>query len=72
MVAIPDDNKTQSGTKDGTTSRKRAKPAKIGGYTPVKKIGQGAMGDIWLCDDPSLCRRVVVKQCCQVYAATKI
>ena len=60
-MAILEDT-TQSGTKDGTATRKRSKPTKIGGYTPLKKIGQGAMGDIWLCDDPSLCRRVVVKQ----------
>ena len=45
-----------------TAPRKRAKPEKIGGYTPYKQIGQGAMGDIWLCQDPSLCRMVVVKQ----------
>lgn len=44
------------------TPRKRAKPEKIGGYIPEKQIGKGAMGDIWLCEDPSLCRHVVVKQ----------
>lgn len=55
-----DETKTQDGTKTGT--RKRTKQTKIGGYLPIKKIGQGAMGDIWLCEDPSLCRPVVVKQ----------
>lgn len=43
-------------------SRKKSKPEKIGGYSPTQKIGQGAMGDIWLCHDPSLDRMVVVKQ----------
>ena len=64
MASIIDDTTdAQEGTKDGTKStRKRRAPTKIGGYTPIKKIGQGAMGDIWLCEDPSLCRRVVVKQ----------
>lgn len=42
--------------------RKTAKPAKIGGYTPTQQIGHGAMGDIWLCHDPSMDRMVVVKQ----------
>ena len=43
-------------------SRKKSKPEKIGGYSPTQKIGQGAMGDIWLCHDPSLDRMVIVKQ----------
>lgn len=47
---------------ESAKTRKRARPAKIGGYIPIRQIGQGAMGDIWLCEDPSLCRRVVVKQ----------
>lgn len=42
--------------------RKSAKPSKIGGYTPTQQIGHGAMGDIWLCHDPSMDRMVVVKQ----------
>lgn len=42
--------------------RKRAVPEKIGGYKPLQKIGEGAMGEIWLCEDPSLSRKVVVKQ----------
>lgn len=45
-----------------TTPRKNAKPSKIGGYTPTQQIGHGAMGDIWLCHDPSMDRMVVVKQ----------
>ena len=54
MASIIDDiTNAQDGTKDGTkTPRKRRAPTKIGGYTAVKKIGQGAMGDIWLCEDP--------------------
>ncbi len=63
MASIIDDSQSQEETKDGTkTPRKRSRPAKIGGYAPIRKIGQGAMGDVWLCEDPSLCRRVVVKQ----------
>jgi len=51
-------------SKDETrnSQKKRAKPEKIGGYITSRKIGQGAMGDIWLCEDPSLCRMVIVKQ----------
>ena len=45
-----------------TTPRKNTKPSKIGGYTPTQQIGHGAMGDIWLCHDPSMDRMVVVKQ----------
>lgn len=47
---------------EATTPRKSTKPAKIGGYTPTQQIGHGAMGDIWLCHDPSMDRMVVVKQ----------
>ncbi len=43
-------------------TRKKATPDKIGGYKPIQKIGEGAMGEIWLCEDPSLARKVVVKQ----------
>lgn len=43
-------------------TRKKAVPDKIGGYKPIQKIGEGAMGEIWLCEDPSLARKVVVKQ----------
>ena len=44
MASIIDDTTdAQEGTKDGTKStRKRRAPTKIGGYTPIKKIGQGA------------------------------
>lgn len=44
------------------SQRSSKKPAKIGGYKPTQRIGHGAMGDIWLCHDPSLDRMVVVKQ----------
>lgn len=43
-------------------SRKTALPAKIGGYKPTQLLGKGAMGNVWLCHDPSLDRMVVVKQ----------
>lgn len=42
--------------------RKKSVPDKIGGYKPLQKIGEGAMGEIWLCEDPSLSRKVIVKQ----------
>lgn len=38
------------------------KPAKIGGYKPTQELGHGAMGNLWLCHDPSMDRMVVVKQ----------
>lgn len=38
------------------------KTAKIGGYKPVQELGHGAMGNLWLCHDPSMDRMVVVKQ----------
>lgn len=41
-------------------------PKKIGGYTPTQMLGHGAMGNVWLCHDPSLDRMVVVKQMRQV------
>lgn len=52
-------------TEEKTTvkrTRKKTTPDKIGGYKPIQKIGEGAMGEIWLCEDPSLARKVVVKQ----------
>ena len=59
------ESKTKPEEKEKTTvkrTRKKAVPDKIGGYKPVQKIGEGAMGEIWLCEDPSLSRKVVVKQ----------
>ena len=41
-------------------------PKKIGGYQPTQMLGHGAMGNVWLCHDPSLDRMVVVKQMRQV------
>lgn len=38
------------------------KPSKIGGYKPMQELGHGAMGNLWLCHDPSMDRMVVVKQ----------
>lgn len=43
-------------------ANKTDKPSKIGGYKPTQPLGQGAMGELWLCHDPSLDRMVVVKQ----------
>ena len=37
-------------------------PKKIGGYQPTQMLGHGAMGNVWLCHDPSLDRMVVGKQ----------
>ena len=44
------------------SSKGNRKPRKMGAYTPTQKIGTGAMGEIWLCHDPSLDRMVIVKQ----------
>jgi len=58
-------DETVDKTEEKTTvkrTRKKAVPDKIGGYKPLQKIGEGAMGEIWLCEDPSLARKVVVKQ----------
>lgn len=41
---------------------KSDKPTKIGGYKPTQELSSGAMGNLWLCHDPSLDRMVVVKQ----------
>lgn len=41
---------------------KSDKPVKIGGYKPTQELSSGAMGNLWLCHDPSLDRMVVVKQ----------
>lgn len=41
---------------------KSDKPARIGGYKPTQELSSGAMGNLWLCHDPSLDRMVVVKQ----------
>ncbi|MCF0222871.1 MAG: serine/threonine protein kinase [Fibrobacter sp.] len=40
----------------------KKKNSKIGGYTPTQELSSGAMGNLWLCHDPSLDRMVVVKQ----------
>jgi serine/threonine-protein kinase len=37
-------------------------PETIGPYSVKDSIGQGAMGEIWLCHDPSLDRMLVVKR----------
>jgi serine/threonine-protein kinase len=37
-------------------------PEKIGQYSVQDCIGQGSMGEIWLCHDPSLDRMLVVKR----------
>lgn len=42
--------------------KKSEKPSKIGGYKPTQELSSGAMGNLWLCHDPSLDRMVVVKQ----------
>ncbi len=45
------------------TPRKRNAPPEIlGAYVKPERIGKGAMGEIWLCEDPSLLRKVIVKQ----------
>ncbi|MDR3001525.1 MAG: serine/threonine protein kinase [Fibromonadaceae bacterium] len=41
---------------------KRKAPEKIGQYSVHDCIGQGSMGEIWLCHDPSLDRMLVVKR----------
>lgn len=41
---------------------KSDKPTRIGGYKPTQELSSGAMGNLWLCHDPSLDRMVVVKQ----------
>lgn len=46
---------------------KSDKPVKIGGYKPTQALGHGAMGDLWLCHDPSLDRMVVVKQMREIH-----
>jgi serine/threonine-protein kinase len=40
---------------------KMKKPARIGVFEPVESIGQGSMGEVWLCHDSSLDRPLVVK-----------
>ena len=42
--------------------RKIKAPEKIGQYSVQDCIGQGSMGEIWLCHDPSLDRMLVVKR----------
>jgi serine/threonine-protein kinase len=42
--------------------RKSKAPEKIGQYSVQDCIGQGSMGEIWLCHDPSLDRMLVVKR----------
>lgn len=42
--------------------RKIKIPEKIGQYSVHDCIGQGSMGEIWLCHDPSLDRMLVVKR----------
>jgi serine/threonine-protein kinase len=42
--------------------RKFKAPEKIGQYSVQDCIGQGSMGEIWLCHDPSLDRMLVVKR----------
>jgi serine/threonine-protein kinase len=42
--------------------KKLKAPDKIGPYSVQDCIGQGSMGEIWLCHDPSLDRMLVVKR----------
>lgn len=42
--------------------RKSKAPEKIGQYSVQDCIGEGSMGEIWLCHDPSLDRMIVVKR----------
>ena len=42
--------------------KKLKAPEKIGQYSVQECIGQGSMGEIWLCHDPSLDRMLVVKR----------
>jgi len=42
--------------------KKSKAPEKIGQYSVQDCIGQGSMGEIWLCHDPSLDRMLVVKR----------
>jgi serine/threonine-protein kinase len=42
--------------------RKTKAPEKIGQYSVQDCIGEGSMGEIWLCHDPSLDRMLVVKR----------
>ncbi|MDR0518213.1 MAG: serine/threonine protein kinase [Fibromonadaceae bacterium] len=42
--------------------KKNKAPEKIGPYSVQDCIGQGSMGEIWLCHDPSLDRMLVVKR----------
>ncbi len=42
--------------------KKLRAPEKIGQYSVQDCIGQGSMGEIWLCHDPSLDRMLVVKR----------
>jgi len=37
-------------------------PETLGYYSTLEKIGEGAMGDIFLCEDPYLARKIVVKR----------
>lgn len=40
---------------------KSAMPKTLGRYHVLRKIGQGGMGDVWLCEDPRLHRQVAIK-----------
>jgi len=42
--------------------KKLKAPEKIGQYSVQECIGEGSMGEIWLCHDPSLDRMLVVKR----------
>lgn len=52
-----------SAKKSASSNRKvEALPSKVGGYKPIQALNSGAMGNLWICRDPSLDRMVVAKR----------
>lgn len=43
-------------------ARKPRKPSRIGLFEPIEALGQGSMGELWLCYDQSLDRNLVIKR----------